>query len=429
MGPNRAAAAHRPAAPVRPTASPLGLDCYADPDLYALERARLFHPAHGPFFVGHESLLGGPGHAAAEADERVLLTRTEDGTIRAFANLCTHAMRPLVREREQVAQSCVTCPYHQWSFRRDGSFIGARSMPTAPGERSALALPEYPVHRWRGSIFCGADTASLAADLEVVEDAFAGLGCSDWLEFSDWTLVASEDEAYAGDWKSFVEVYGDCYHVPPFHPGLASFADCDTLRWVFGAGMHLQVLDLSPAQGAKSPYYAAWVDGLRRYTALKGEPEPSLAVVWSAFYPNLMIEYYNGLRVVSVIVPTGPDSYRNRVRYYVPPDMEALVPGLPAAILEAYGETAEQDRGLNESRHEGLLMAAELGLRQPAYVPNLTGPAPELGTVHFHSWWRTAMARPAPVVVGLPAVGVAQAPSPVAIARPGVEDQADHEPT
>lgn len=379
----------------RPDAYSLGLDAYGNEEVYAAERSRLFHPAQGPLFVGHASLLDGPGHACAESDDRVLLTRAEDGEVRAFANLCTHSLRPLVRSRERVSHTCVTCPFHQWSFRRDGSLIGGRDIELSAEQRDRLGLVPFPSREWRGSYFCGAGAAgaAFAEDLRMVESTFEAIGRSDWLDFSDWSLVCTEDEVYEGDWKSFMDVYGDCYHVPPYHPGLASFADCSTLEWVFGESVHLQVLELSPEQGRRSPFYTSWFDGLRSYYERRGEPMPAQSVIWSAFYPNLMIEYYNGLRVISVLVPTGPTQYRNRVRYYVPPDMERLVPGLPAAILEAYGETAVQDRVLNETRHEGVAMAAELGLDVSTYFPNLTDPAPELGTVHFHAWWRQRMGR------------------------------------
>lgn len=373
----------------------LGVEVYGNADVYAEELERLFHPGRGAVFVSHEALLPAGGHVAAEADDRVMLTRSDDGEVRAFANLCTHALRPLVTSRDASKQACVTCPYHQWSFRRDGSLIGGRDIAFSDAERKRLALDAFPLRTWHGAHFCGeaAQAAPFSRDLEIVERSFVERGVGNWLDFGDWTLTATEDEAYSGDWKTFMEVYGDCYHVPPYHSGLASFADCATLEWVFGDSVHVQFLDLAPEAGGRSPDYAAWAAGLGAYYEAKGEPAPTMAVAWTAFYPNVMIEYYNGLRVISALVPTGPDSYRNRVRYFVPADMESVAPGLAKTMLAAYDETAVQDRLLNESRHEGIVMARELGLQRAPYHPNLCGPAPELGTVHFHRWWRSQLGR------------------------------------
>ena len=36
------------------------------------------------------------------------------------------------------------------------------------------------------------------------------------------------------NWKTFIEVYLEDYHVGPFHPGLGQFVTCDDLSWEFG---------------------------------------------------------------------------------------------------------------------------------------------------------------------------------------------------
>ena len=314
---------------------------------------------------------------------------------RAFANICTHALRPLVTTTEPSTLQCITCPFHEWSFRRDGSLIGAPDFALNENEKAGLGLVEYPVTSWSGLHFAGAAAAapSFAAELDTLSNAFAVRGIPNWVDFTDWVVVATEDEPAVGDWKTFMDVYGDCYHVPPYHPGLAAFTDCDTLEWVFTDNAHLQFLELSDQAGRRSLRYAAWINGLRTYYQMRNEEMPRFAVVWGAIYPNLMVEYYNGLRVISVIIPLGADRYVNRVHYLVPPDMEQLVPGLAAEILAAYGETALEDRVLNESRSAGVRVANSLGLDVPSYVANVSGVAPELGTVHFHRWWQRRMPR------------------------------------
>jgi phenylpropionate dioxygenase-like ring-hydroxylating dioxygenase large terminal subunit len=213
-----------------------------------------------------------------------------------------------------------------------------------------------------------------------------------WLDPRAFTVRYEEDDACRGDWKTFLEVYGDCYHVPAFHGGLASYADCRTLEWSFGRNWHAQFVALSERGGASSARYRAWVEGLGDYYGSRGEPVPRLAVAWTAVYPNLMLELYNGMRVISTIAPTGPDTYRNRVQFLFPDDMDERVPGLVATIKAAYDETVAEDRQLNESRHDGVLTARSLGLDVRPYVANLSGAAPEAGTAHFHGWWRRGLA-------------------------------------
>lgn len=370
-----------------------GLPDYLDPDAHLVERRRVFDPARAGLFLGRSVGVAPGGHRRAEADGRLLLTRSADGRAGALVNLCPHALRPLCDDGADVGRARITCPYHQWSFRLDGSFIGAPSWQPCPAEREETALTAFPVVEWHGLAFtAGAGNPSFAADLALVEQAFADRGIADWLDFDDWVEVGADDEDYRGNWKIFLEVYGDCYHVPPYHPGLASFADCTRLEWSVGRQVHLQFVPRSPRHGSASPRYAAWHRGLEQYHRLRGDAVRPWATAWAAFYPGLMVEYYNGLRVISTVEATGPTGYLNRVRYFVAPDMEALVPGLPAAIRAAYDETAVEDRALVERRHDGIVVASELGLDVPTYRPVLSGTAPELGTAHFHAWWadRTA---------------------------------------
>lgn len=380
--------------------SSLPISYYGDPETFARERGAMFRPGNGLLYLGHEFMLPGKGHRMADGDDRVMLTRDDDGTIRAVANLCTHTLRPLVDDTAFVDRSCITCPYHQWSFRRDGSLIGGRDITFGTGAegdaaRERLALPSFEVLNWHGFLFAvdPARRDEYRADLDRVTADFAARGLADHLDFDGWTLIASEDTPLRADWKAFMEVFGDCYHVPPYHPGLASFSDCSTLDWTFGNNFHVQFLELDERRGDKSAEYAAWVRGLEQYHAARGEAMSNFAVAWLGIYPNVMIELYAGLRVISLALPTGPDTHVNRVHYLVPADMETHVPGLPATMKTAFDETGGEDCHMVETRHTGVRAAQSLGLDVEPYWVNLTGLAPEAGTAHFYDWYRRTLTR------------------------------------
>jgi choline monooxygenase len=370
-------------------------EVYSDPVVFQAEMTQLFAPRSGLVYLDHDVLLPPKGHRRSDADPRIVLTRDDQGTVRALANVCTHACRPLVDDDQPASRTWITCPYHGWSFRGDGSLIGGSNIDFGSGEagaaaKRALALPAFELLSWHGFHFAvdAAEAGVYAADLARIDDDFAERGIADWLDLREWVVIDAQDDRYRGDWKTFVEVFGDCYHVPPYHPGLASFVDCDTIEWTFGDNFHAQFLQLSAERGSKSAHYRDWSDGLRRYYELRGEPEPQMAVGWVGIYPNLMFEVYNGLKVFSVVVPEGPDAFVNRVHYCVPADMEQLVPGLPASIIAAYDETVIEDRALVERRSDGMRAAASLGLAMERYHVNLSGTmALEAGVAHFHQWW------------------------------------------
>lgn len=365
---------------------------YDDTRVFAAERDRLFRPGTGLLYVGHDMLLPSVGHRRADGDPRLVLSRTDTG-VRALANVCTHACRPILTDDEAVPRRRLSCAFHGWSFEPDGRLAGARGATLADDERDRLALADYPMLSWRGFHFVVDPllAGSYAAELAHIDDAFAERGIGDWLDLDGWTLLASTDDTYEGDWKLFLEVYGDCYHVPPYHPGLASFVDCESITWDLGPDHHVQFLHRSPLRGRRSERYARWADGLDAYHRARAEPTPPMGVAWMALYPNLMVEAYAGLRVVSVVVPVSEHSYVNRVHYLVPDDVDECVPGLAEVMRAAYDETVEEDRALVDSRRDGLRTAASLGLPMDRYRPVLAGTAPETGVAHFHDWYRARM--------------------------------------
>lgn len=366
---------------------------YDDRRVFAEEQRQLFTPGTALLYVGHDALLPPTGHRRADADPRLVLSRDGD-RVHALANVCTHACRPVVTDDDAVPRRRLACAFHGWSFDRDGSLVGARGLTLdEPGQREQLALTSYPVLSWHGFHFVvdPAIAGSVTAELSSVEREFAARGAHDWLDLDDWVVLESTDDVYEGDWKLFVEVYGDCYHVPPYHPGLASFVDCDSIEWSLGANHHVQFLQRSSLNGRRSPRYERWAAGLAAYHHARGEPRPAMGVAWMALYPNLMYEAYAGLRVLSVVIPTSEHTYVNRVHYLVPADMESVVPGLPAAMKAAYDETVDEDRALVDSRRDGLRAAASLGLSMERYRPVLDGGAPEAGVAHFHDWYRARM--------------------------------------
>jgi len=62
----------------------------------------------------------------------------------------------------------------------------------------------------------------------------ARLGPIAELDFSCHVLDRVELHECNYNWKTFVEVYLEDYHVGPLHPGLGSFVACEDLRWEFG---------------------------------------------------------------------------------------------------------------------------------------------------------------------------------------------------
>ena len=70
----------------------------------------------------------------------------------------------------------------------------------------------------------------------------ARLGPHAALDFSGYVLDKVHVHQCDYNWKTFIEVYLEDYHVTPFHPGLGQFVACEDLRWEFGADYSVQTV-------------------------------------------------------------------------------------------------------------------------------------------------------------------------------------------
>src|SRR5206468_10095005 len=109
------------------TAQPVS--AYVDPARYERERVPLFRRL--PLLVGHASQLAEPGDFLTHDASGVplLIVRDNIGTVRAFLNVCRHR-GTRVEAAACGAKKAFVCPYHAWSYGRDGALL---SMPHSIG--------------------------------------------------------------------------------------------------------------------------------------------------------------------------------------------------------------------------------------------------------------------------------------------------------
>ena len=119
---------------------------YTDPERLQQEIDVLFRTF--PLAVAHSSELASPGDFVTHDDTGVpmLITRGDDGTVRAFLNVCRHR-GARVEDLPCGNNRRFTCPYHSWSYDLEG---GLRGMPQPFGfdgvareDRGLVALPAW----------------------------------------------------------------------------------------------------------------------------------------------------------------------------------------------------------------------------------------------------------------------------------------------
>ncbi|MEO6774589.1 MAG: aromatic ring-hydroxylating dioxygenase subunit alpha [Kofleriaceae bacterium] len=323
---------------------------------YAREHAALFHEL--PVLVGHVSQVPAPGdfftHDASGVP--LLIARDDAGQVGAFLNVCRHRGTRVEPAACGAAKQAFVCPYHAWSYGRDGALLGRpHERGFATVARADRGLVRVPCAVAAGLIFvrpapgeAGVPGTEAATWLgaQIVED-LTGFGLASAAHH------APRREERALGWKLAIDVFLETYHLRPVHKNsiYSLFFDnlglVDPLGPLGPLGPHLR--NIFPKRSIKdlpAQPRDAWV--LRRH-----------ANVLYHLFPNTLILIEPDHAAVLTLWPQGPA--RTLLTSFT------LVPEPPAtdkaraywdannAIL--YGAIAE-DFAMGESIQAGLASGA-----------------------------------------------------------------------
>ncbi len=280
---------------------------YVSDDFYRLGNERLF--ARGWTFIGFAHDIPEPGdvYPVTVAGLPILLVRDTSGGINAFHNVCRHRGIQLYDAPAQ-AQKSLTCPYHAWDYRLDGSLrasphFGGHNRHDAPGfKREANGLVPVHCERWLDWIFVNVDSSATPFDAWIATMT-KHLGAYDLesLVFVSRVDVGRVD----GNWKLIIENYMEPYHVPVVHPETTAgqpladhFLVVDGM--CTGSGVALA--------GSASPEDAA---------ASHGESDHlETNAYYLNLFPNFALHTYDDVAATVLVVPEAPDRSRQQVDIY-----------------------------------------------------------------------------------------------------------------
>ncbi len=348
----------------------LPVGAYFDDALFEREIETLFRG--GPGYVGHERMVPEPGDYCvlpAEDDGRMLV-RNERGTVELLSNVCRHRQALMLDGRGNARN--LVCPLHRWTYDLSGRLLGAPRFDEQP----CLDLPSTALQSWNGLLFRG--PRDVVADL-------AGLGARPEFDFSDHLLDHVEIHECDYNWKTFIEVYLEDYHVVPFHPGLGQFVSCDNLEWQFGERYSLQTVGAwKELRKPGTPAYRRWQEELLRFS---GGQAPQCGAVWLTCYPNVMLEWYPHVLIISTLVPRSPQKTTNIIEFYYPQEIALFERDLVEAERAAYMETALEDDEIAQRMDAGrrVLLARGENDAGPYQSPL------EDGMQHFHEFLRAQL--------------------------------------
>jgi Rieske 2Fe-2S family protein len=168
----------------------------------------------GWLFAGHSCQIPNPGdYFTYDVDsDSVIIVRGDDGQVRAFHNVCRHRGSLVCPQPEGHVHRFI-CPYHQWTYGRDGRLLVWRGMQDGL-DKSQLGL--FPVHirEVEGILFIS--LAHNPPDFEPAYQAIAPMAKPQGLSYARVAKIMDFD--IQANWKLVWENNRECYHCNVNHP-------------------------------------------------------------------------------------------------------------------------------------------------------------------------------------------------------------------
>ncbi len=287
----------------------------------------------------------------------IIMVRGTDGDVRAFHNVCRHRGTLLVAE--SCSRPLITCPYHAWSYRLDGTirsrphFQGADETDTfGDGGDDRLNLLRIRSDSWNGCHF-----VNLSGNAQVLTDWLAPIfGRTGAYDFSRIRWIGKKCYTVQSNWKLVLENYMEGYHVFAAHPRLLEHAPM-SVRWQGEWTEQVFYNDyvasgLTPGRGGALPHYPGLSDVDRR----RG--------MWFAAFPNFYVEVYADQFVVLGTFPVASDKTLEELHFFVVGDEARNQERYAAAreeLVTMWDELNLEDVALLERLQQGRRSAAFAG--------------------------------------------------------------------
>ncbi|MBE7204308.1 MAG: aromatic ring-hydroxylating dioxygenase subunit alpha [Parafilimonas terrae] len=181
--------------------------------------------------VERESDLPNPGDWLTYnvADESIIVLRKDDGTLKAFHNVCPHRGRQLINTPDGVHsvrgnnRKTFVCGFHGWTYDQDGKNTYLLDQQDWHGGLTPdmTCLTEVSVDTWGGFIYVNMDPDCVPL-VEWMGRAGEILGHFDFggmrYKWRQWAI-------YPCNWKVAIEAFLEPYHVAGTHTQLLAYGD------------------------------------------------------------------------------------------------------------------------------------------------------------------------------------------------------------
>jgi carnitine monooxygenase subunit len=191
---------------------------YRDADFLEAEKEQVF--AKSWQIICHQNDIPNAGdyHTLDFLGEPLVAVRGQNGTVKAFFNVCRHRAARLVDGGSGNCPGRIVCPYHAWTYDLGGRLTAVPHRK----EFSEFSLDKFslkPVETeiYKGFIFVRLQPGlpSVAEMLAPYEDELAAYKLEELVPMGRVTLRTRHV-----NWKNVTDNYSDAMHITVAHPGL-----------------------------------------------------------------------------------------------------------------------------------------------------------------------------------------------------------------
>ncbi len=313
---------------------PIPIEPCVSQEYFDLERERIYKQTW--LNVGRVEQLSRPGDYYVKdlpsCDTSVILTRSRDGTLHAFHNMCSHRGNKLVWDQSGTCQH-LTCKFHGWSYGLNGDL---RFVPDAGRfydlKKDRLGLTPVRVELWEGFIFINLNPTPTETLQEHLGELGAGLA---GYPFAHLTTCYAWHTELKANWKVLKDAFHEAYHVPflhkrslpdaftsPDNPYAHAFAfqlyERNHRMSVFGNPGHQP----SPVEFLAHRFGASIVKRDGEMDALPPGVNPTRSPFWAfdanMIFPNFDVFVFDGTYLTHHFWPLAPDRTLWEVKTYFP---------------------------------------------------------------------------------------------------------------
>jgi Rieske 2Fe-2S family protein len=320
---------------------------YTDPDWFRRE----IEAIHFDMWLcaGRVGQISNPGDyfVCNLGNASVIITRDEQGAVRAFHNVCRHRGTLLCTESEGKFAGRIQCSYHAWTYKLDGTLANAPHMEKVSGFREA----DYPLNAVACAVWDGHIFINLSAHPVPFSEHLAGLD----QKFRPWRmeelqLVERRLYQLKANWKLIIQNYSECLHCPIVHPLLQKHS-----HYMSGNNEPPQPTYLGGRMDLREGVKSLTMTGATGRCTLPGlSGDDQRHVYYYCLLPNFLLNLHPDYMLTFTLWPRAVDHTEIVCEWHFHPD-EIRKPSFNQQdAVEFWDITNKQDWQLSEMAQQGI---------------------------------------------------------------------------